>query len=147
MNYDRIAQIVIVNSAVESLLDNPNWNEDQKAYIETLAAQVERECPGNSDCQQVAGAIRRIRHTSVRQGVKQLLNDEALFKEWDGLYGKRSRLFHGVNPKYESKPFTREEIYQLASDTVSLCSRIILNHLRQKGINLPEVATRHFGSL
>ncbi len=144
---DRIAQIVLANSAIESLLDHPNWNEDQKAYIDTLAAQVERECPGNSDYQQVAGAIRRIRHTSVRQGAKQLLNDEALFKKWDGLYKKRSRLFHGVNPKSESKPFTREEINQLASDTVRLCSRIILIHLRRKGINLPEVTTRHFASL
>ena len=112
MNNDRIAQIVLANSAVESLLDSPNWNEGQNAYIETLAAQIEREFPGNSDFQQVAGAIRRMRHTSVRQGVKQLLNDEALFKEWDGLYGKRSRLFHGVNPMSESKPFTREEINQ-----------------------------------
>ena len=147
MNDDRIAQIVLAISAVESLLENPNWSEDQKAYIDTLAAQVEREFPGNSDYQQVAKAIRRIRHTSLRQGAKQLLNDEGLFKEWDGLYSKRSRLFHGVNRKSESKPFTREEINQLASDTISLCSRIILIHLKRKGINLPEVATRHFGSL
>lgn len=144
---DSIAQIVLANSAVESLVDYPGWSRDQKEYIDKLAVQTKREFSNNSDYQQVVDAIHRIRNTSIRQGVKQLLNDETLFEEWDDLYGKRSSLFHGVKSGSEDKPLTEEEIGRLASNTVSFCAKIILIHLKRKGIDLPEIATTHHGSL
>ncbi len=147
MSNDGIARIVLANAAVESLVNSPGWSRDQKDYIDKLAAQTEHESSKNSDFKQVAKAIHNLLSTSIRWDVKQLLNDEALFEEWKDLYGKRSRLIHGSKSKSEDNLLTEEEIGQLATNTVSFCAKIILIHLKRKGIDLPEIANTNYGSL
>ena len=141
LNTDRIGKIILAISAVESLVDDPGWSADEQQYIEDLVAQTASKCSDDIDFRQIAEAIRNIRHTSVRRGIRQCLDDDALFKEWDNLYRRRSRLVHGT------KPLDRQELSQLASDAIRICTKILLISLKRKGASLPENATTHFGSL
>jgi hypothetical protein len=66
------------------------------------------------------------------------LNLNHLRKEWDKLYGLRSGLFHGTVEMNE------QEIHQLATEAVRLCSRIILAVVERDGIKLPSVTSLHY---
>ena len=141
LNTDSIAQIVLAVSAVESLVVARRWGADKHKYINDLANRIDNEFPGDSGFQQIAKAIRNISPLSIGSGIKQFLNDDILFKEWDNLYKGRSRLVHGP------KPLDRQELGRLASEAIHLCTKIILITLKRKGASLPESTATRFGIL
>ena len=141
LNSDPIARIILAVSAVESLVVARRWGADKRKYINDLANRIDNEFPGDSGFQQIATAIRNISPLSVGKGIEQVLNDEALKNKWDSFYGRRSRLVHGP------KPLDQQELGQLASDAIHLCTKILLITLKRTGASLPEIATTHFGSL
>ena len=145
INPQVLAKIVLAFSAIEALGQDETWTPAQVDLIKKLAIEIENNADGDGERLEVAAALRRSLHRiGLRQGVKRLLcchDIGHLQKEWDRLYGLRSGLFHGTVPLKE------HEVNQLASDTVKLCSRIILALIQQDGIKLPSVASKHFGEI
>jgi hypothetical protein len=143
MSSHPLTQIVLAFSAVEALGQDETWTKAQSELIEKLAAEVEGETSGDRfERSEVADALRRSLHRiGLRQGVMRVLSRldlNHLRKEWDRLYGLRSGVFHGT------VALTEQEIDQLATDSVSLCGRIILAIVERDGIKLPTVASVHF---
>lgn len=145
INADHIAQIILAVSAVESLVESlvvaRCWGADKRKYLNELASRIENEFPGDSGFQRIANEIRNIKPLSVGSGIEQVLNDNALYKEWKSFYGRRSSLVHG------NKPLDRQELGKLANDAIHLCTKIILITLKRKGASLPESAATRFGIL
>jgi hypothetical protein len=138
-----LAKMALALSAVEELGQNQKWSEAQQALIRRLAdtAEASEDLPGPERAE-VAKSIREgLFPLSLRQGVMRLLSDlklEQLRKEWDRLYGIRSGLFHGT------ARLPVHEINQAATDTVTLCGRVILAVVAKAGTQLPSVAGPNF---
>ena len=125
INAEPRARIVLAVSAVESVADE-NWTNEQRALINKLAAGIADP--------EVKEAVKRMHRISIRQGIKRVLESnrlDHLWEEWDDLYKRRSRLFHGGGE------FTNQEIGELASNATQLCDEIIFGIIKQKGIKLP----------
>jgi hypothetical protein len=145
MMSEPLAQMVLCFSAVEELGQDVKWNETQKALIEELASAAEESSKGNAqERAEVAQAIRKgLFRLSLRQGVMRLLSHldlVHLVADWDRLYSVRSGLFHGTARLSDS------EISQAALGTITLCGRIILDTVAQKGTRIPSIAATHFGT-
>ena len=113
VNSQPLARIVLAVSAVEMIVQGQDWTDEQ-------------------------------RKSSKRQKIKRVLDDNSLdhlWGEWNDLYERRSRLFHG------DREFTNQEIQKLASDATKLCSKIILAIIQQNGAKLPSVASTNFGEI
>ncbi|MYD16560.1 MAG: hypothetical protein F4W99_05385, partial [Chloroflexi bacterium] len=98
MNPDPIAKVVLAISMVEGLAADLSWTDAQKEMIESAASWVDREYADKVEAEQVVLAIRRTRQASIRQRMRRLLDANGLselWRDWDTLYSKRSRLFHG----------------------------------------------------
>ena len=126
ISFEPLARIVLAVSAVESVAEDEEWSPEQRGLINKLAASIPN--------QEVKKAVERMHRISVRQGIKRVLESnrlDHLWKEWDALYERRSRLFHGGGE------FTKQEIGELASNATKLCDEIIFGIIKQKGIKLP----------
>jgi hypothetical protein len=143
MTADPLAQMVLAFSAVEELGQTERWSECQAALIKHLAHAAETSLEATlEERAEVARAIRTgLFPLSLRQGVMRLLSRldlDQLRNEWDRLYGIRSRIFHGTGRLSDS------EINQAATDTVTLCGRIILAIIAKEGGRIPSIATTNF---
>ena len=86
-------------SAVESVAGDENWSAEQRDLIDKLAAEIADP--------EVKEAVERMHRISIRQGIRRVLRCnrlDHLWEEWDDLYKRRSRLFHGGGE------FTNQEI-------------------------------------
>jgi len=137
-----LARLVLAISAVEALGQSENWTPDQVALIEALATQVESQNRGDNERAEVADALRRGTHRiGLRQGVLRILRTlqlEHLKKEWDRIYGERSKLVHGVGQATEA------EIAQLATDAIRLGGQVLLAICSREGVVPPSIATSNF---
>ena len=95
--------------------------------IEGAAAWLEHTGGDGEGIRQVVEAIRRTRHTSIRQKIRKLLdsNDllEDLWEDWDALYKKRSRLFHGgrrAGSEYRGDHLAESELHALGQEALKL---------------------------
>ena len=125
INSEPLARIMLAVSAVESVADE-KWTKEQHDLIKTVAAEIADP--------EVKEAVKRMHRISIRQGIKRVLESnrlDHLWEEWDDLYKRRSRLFHGGGE------FTNQEIGELASNATKLCDEIIFGIIKQKGIKLP----------
>lgn len=144
MTEDRRGQVVLTLSAIESLIRHEKWNSRQKTWIKNTASALEES--GDEEMGDVAKRLRDVLQyrTTLRQGVLTVFARnglEHLKSEWDAVYGLRSELFHG------HRSFDRAEMNELARKAVDLCITVFLAIIRNRGIELPEVATIHFNDL
>lgn len=143
MSTQPLAQMVLAFSAVEELGQNHDWSDNQRRLIDQLAVAIQASKEGTEqERSELVNSIQTgLFRLSLRQGVKRLMlrvGQRHLLKEWDRLYGIRSRIFHGT------KRVSDEEISQAAFDSVTLCIEIILGFLSKEGTLVPSVALRHF---
>ena len=152
MNADPIAKVVLAVSTIEGLATDPSWTDAQKSMIEGAAAWLEQTDRDGEETRQVVEAIRRTRHTSIRQKIRKLLgsNDllEDLWEDWDALYNKRSRLFHGGRrdgSEHRGDHLSESELHALGQEALTLCGRIVLSMAKREGIPVPSRAAVTFG--
>jgi hypothetical protein len=143
INPQPLAQVALAISVIEALGQDEEWSVNQAALIEALSAQAEASAEGQDpECLEVAQAMRRELHrVGLRQGVLRVLAKLGLGhlnKDWDRIYGLRSGLFHGTRRLPES------EIRELATETLSLCGRIVLALAETEGARLPAISFVHF---
>lgn len=151
INTDPIAKVVPAVSTVEGLATDPSWTDVQKSMIEGAAAWLEHTDGDDEEIRQVVEAIRRTRHTSIRQKIRKLLdsNDllEDLWEDWDALYKKRSRLFHGGRrdgSEHRGDHLAESELHALGQEALKLCGRIVLSMAKREGIPVPNRAAVTF---
>ena len=151
MNTDPIAKVVLSISTIEGLASDPGWTELQKGMIRNAADWLEREHGGGEATGQVIEAIRRIRQSSIRQRIRNMLAENdllLLWEDWDALYSKRSRLFHGRggdDGEQRGDHLIESELHTVAQEAVTLCGRIVLSLAKRKGVAIPSRAGVHFG--
>ena len=151
MNTDPIAKIVLAVSTVEGLATDAPWTDAQKGLIESAAAWLERTHGDGEEVDQIAKAIRRIRPESIRQRIRKMLDSNDLsdlWRDWDALYGKRSRLFHGGRKdggEQRGEHLEESELHALGQDALTLCGRIVLSMAKRERIPVPDRASVHFG--
>ena len=137
---DNLAIIVLSFAAVEALCSGPSWSEGQLRIIKELASQVEEDDPTNEG-REISEAIRRLHKTSLRQSVRRTLSCyemDDLFGEWDKIYERRSRLYHG------GEELERQKLSRLSRDAFGLCGKIVLMIANKGGGKLPSAAHTHF---
>ena len=151
MNKESIAKVVLAISTIEGLANDPPWTERQKKLIEDAAAWVERSHGELEEAAQVIKAIRQVRQESIRQRVRRLLvaNELSdLWREWDDLYARRSRLFHDrseVGDEHRGEHLEETDLHDLGQKAVNLCARIVLSIAKREGVAVPRRAASHFG--
>ena len=151
MNTDPIAKVVLSISTIEGLATDPGWTELQKEMITKTADWLERAYGGEEVTGQVIGAIRRIRQSSIRQRIRNMHaeNDlSLLWGDWDPLYSKRSRLYHGGDGNDGEQwgdHLVESELHTLAGEAMTLCGRIVLSLAKREGVAIPSQADKHFG--
>ena len=151
MNTDPITKMVLAVSTVEGLAAEPPWTDAQKELIESAAAWLERTHRDGEEVGQVAKAIRGIRRESIRQRIRKLLDSNdlsGLWRDWDALYGKRSRLFHGGRKdgsEERGDHLAKSELNALGQEALTLCGRIVLSMAKRERIPVPGRAGVHFG--
>ena len=151
MNTDPIAKVVLAISTIEGLATDPDWTELQKEMITDAADWLERAQGGEEGTGQVIEAIRRIRQSSIRQRIRTMLdaNDLSLvWEDWDALYSKRSRLFHGHgghDGEQRGDHLMESELHAVAQEAMTLCGRMVLSLAKRNGVAIPSRAGVHFG--
>ena len=142
INESPIAKVVLAISSIEALaVQGEGWTASQREVIGGAAEWVHREFGDCSAAQEVTVAIQRVRQYSLRQQAKQLLTEHDLltsWADWDKVYGRRSRLFHGGANR-------EGDVVELAGDAMTVCGRIVLSIAKQQGAVLPTAAQVHFG--
>ena len=144
MNADPIAKVVLAISTVEGLATHPSWTDPQKALIESTAEWLQRMHGHGEETGQIVEAIRKIRNRSIRQRVRKMLasNDlPDLRQDWDDLYSKRSRLYHGqesADSDRRADHLTESELHALGQEAMKLCARIVLSMAIRQGIPVPQ---------
>ncbi len=71
-----------------------------------------------------------------------------LWLDWEDLYSRRSRLFHGGSSDgrgHRGDHLEESELHALGEEALTLCGRIVLSMARQEGISVPDRAGVHFG--
>ena len=150
MSEDRIAKMVLAVSAIEGLAAGQPWTDAQRRLLDEACNWLEQAHGGAEGAQPVIDAIRRVYNGSIRQRVRNFLaeNDlSMLWEQWDGLYERRSRLFHGRSGptgEHLGDDLDRAELNALGRDAVSLCARIVLSVAKREGISVPGRAAAHF---
>ena len=151
MNTDPIAKVVLSISTIEGLATDPPWTGQQQQLIDSSVAWLERTHADGKDIRQVIEAIRRIRRNSIRQRIRNLLASNELsgmWRDWDDLYSKRSRLFHGgetEGSEHRGNHLVESEVHALGQEAINLCARIVLSIAKREGIAVPGPAKVHFG--
>ena len=131
---DRHAQIVLAFSAVEAAAQGNPWTEVQREFITQQADDIETNFPDSEEHAEIAEAIRRLHHHSLRQSVIRLLRNNNLYhlkRQWDDIYGRRSAVIHG------ERGLSKQELDSLANDAIKLCRKIMLGLIRKEGIQVP----------
>ena len=134
ITFQPLARLVLAISAVESRVEDRKWSGEQRDLIDKLATEIPDP--------EVKEAVEHLHRISIRQGIKRVLKDNSidhLWKEWDALYKRRSRLFHGDGNRWGDG-----EIVKLSSDAIQLCRKIIFATIKRDGIPLPFVACVNF---
>lgn len=151
MNTDPIAKVVLAISTIEGLATDPPWTDEQQKLIQSAAAWLKRTHGAMEETGQVIEAISRVRKESIRQRIKMSLaaNElSGLWRDWENLYSKRSRLFHGgtkAGGEHRGDHLTDSEVHALGQEAVNLCSKIVLSMAKREGISVPDRANVHFG--
>ncbi len=151
MNTDPIGKVVLAISAIEGLATDPPWTDEQQNLIESSAAWLEQAHGCGEETKQVIDAILQVRKESIRQRIKKSLAANELsgvWEDWETLYSKRSRLFHGrtnAESEHRGDYLEQSELHGLAQKAINLCSRIVLSMAKQEGISVPDRAKVHFG--
>ncbi len=71
-----------------------------------------------------------------------------VWRDWETLYSKRSRLFHGrtrAENELRGDYLEESELHGLGQEAIKLCSRIVLSMAKREGISVPDRAKVHFG--
>ena len=131
INQSPLAKVVLTISSIEALSDkNKSWTPSQRKIVDRAAAWVHTEFTESEAVREVTDAIQRMHHHSLRQQAKRLLEQYNLltwWADWEDVYGRRSRLFHGgANREHE-------EAVALASDAMKVCARIVLSIAKRQG--------------
>ena len=151
INEDSIAKVVLAVSTVEGLANDPSWTDGQRELIESAAVWLERAHSDGEEARQVITAIRQVRKVSIRQRIRRLLaaNDlSSVWPDWDKLYARRSRLFHGqtgVGGEQRGSHLEESDLHGLGQKAIKLCARIVLSMAKREGIAVPDRARVHFG--
>ena len=151
MSTDPIAKVVLAVSTIEGLATDPSWTDVQKELIENAAAWIERTHRDGEETEQVVEAIRRTRQSSIRQQIRKMLASNGLavlWQDWEALYSKRSRLFHGGRrdgSEHRGDHLAESELCALGQEALTLCGRIVLSMAKREGIAVPGGAGVHFG--
>lgn len=151
LSTDPIAKVVLAISTIEGLATDPSWTDVQKKLIKSAAAWLERTHRGWEETEQIVEAILRIRHSSIRQRIRKMLesNDlSVLWHDWEALYSKRSRLFHGGGrdgSEHRGDHLVESELRTLGQEALTLCGRIVLSMAKRGGIAIPGRGGVHFG--
>ena len=153
-NNDSIAKIVLAVSSVEGVAAGARWGTKHRKLIESTA-QLLADADDSEEARDVVEAIKKLasaRRKSHMQSVKHLLSQIGLcckWNEWQELYDKRSRLFHGDSTAGEDERLdsyvTEPELHQLGENAVRLCGLIVLTTAKREGISVPDCASVHFG--
>ena len=148
---DPIAKVVLAVSTIEGLATDPSWTDVQKKLIESAAAWLDRTHGDGEETGQVVEAILRTRHSSIRQRIRKMLTSNGLsvlWRDWEVLYSKRSRLFHGGKKdggEDRGDHLEESELHALGQEALKLCGRIVLSMAKREGIAVPGRAGVHFG--
>ena len=151
INTDPIAKVVLAVSTIEGLATDPSWTPAQKRLIDDAVAWLERTHGDGEETRQVVEAIERTRHTSIRQRIRKMLASNGLsclWQDWEALYSKRSRLFHGGRRdgrEHRGDHLAKSELHALGHEALTLCGRIVLSMAKREGIPVPDRASVHFG--
>ncbi len=151
INTDPIAKVVLSISTIEGLATDPDWTEMQKGMITSAANWLERKHGAEEEAQQVIEAIQKIRQISIRQRIRNMLDNNDLshlWEDWDALYSKRSRLYHGRggnDGEQRGDHLAESELHNLAQGATTLCGRIVLSLAKQNGVAIPSQADKRFG--
>ena len=146
-----IAKVVLAVSTIEGLATDPSWTDVQKKLIESAAAWLDRTHGGGEETGQVVEAILRTRHSSIRQRIRKMLTSNGLsvlWRDWEALYSKRSRLFHGGRrdgSEHRGDHLEESELHALGQEALTLRGRIVLSMAKREGIAVPGRAGVHFG--
>ena len=139
MSADPIAKVVLAISTIEGLATDPPWTDVQKRLIESAAAWLERTHGDGEETGQVVEAIQRTRHSSIRQRIRKMLASNGLsvlWQDWEALYSKRSRLFHGGRrdgSEHRGDHLEESELHALGQEALTLCGRIVLSMAKRGG--------------
>ena len=150
INSDPIAKMVLAISTVENLAIDPPWTDFQQKLIECSAAWLKRTHGNGEETSQVIEAILQIRKESIRKRIRKLLSVNELsdmWQDWDKLYSKRSRLFHGRTKngsEHLGNHLEETEVHVLGQEAIKLCARIVLTMAKREGISVPDRAKVHF---
>lgn len=151
MNTDPIAKMALAISTIEGLATDPPWTDEQQHLIESSAAWLKRTHGNGEEINQVIEAILRVRKESIRQRIRKLLilNElSGMWQDWDRLYSKRSRLFHGGTKdgsEHRGNHLDESEVHALGQEAINLCTRIVLSMAKREEISVPDHAKVHFG--
>ena len=151
MNEDPIAKLVLTVSTVEGLATDAPWTNSQRELIESAAEWLGRIHGDGGETMHVIDAILQVRRESIRQRVRRLLaaNDlSVVWRDWEILYSKRSRLFHGrtkEGSEHRGDYLEETELHGLGQDAFKLGARIVLSIAKREGISVPGHAKLHFG--
>ena len=151
INDDPIAKLVLTVSTVEGLAIDPPWTEGQRALIEGAATWLGQVHGNGEETRHVIDAIRQVRGESIRQRVRKLFEANDLsgkWKDWEELYLKRSRLFHGrteIRSEHRGDYLDESKLNALGQEAIKLGARIVLSIAKREGIPVPGRAKVHFG--
>ena len=151
MNTDPISKVVLAVSTIEGLATDPPWTDEQQRLIKSSAAWLEQAHGCGEETRQVIDAILQVRVESIRQRIRKLLAANELsgvWQDWETLYSKRSRLFHGrtkEGSEHLGDYLEKSELHGLGQEAINLCSRIVLLMAKREGISVPDRAKAHFG--
>ena len=151
VNKDPIAKVVLAVSTIEGLATGPPWTDEQRKLIDSTAAGLQQIHGDGEEVTQVREAIRRIRKESIRQRIRKLLqaNDlSSVWHDWDGLYARRSDLFHDrgeTEREHRGRHLEESTLHALGQEAIKLSARIVLSIAKREGIPVPSPAKVHFG--
>ena len=140
---DPIAKLVLAVSTIEGLATDPPWTDGQQELIEDAAVWIERAHGDREEAKQVIEAIRQVRNGSIRQRIRKLLeaNDlSSVWLDWETLYKRRSRLFHGrakAGSEHRGNHLEQSELHGLGQEAINLCARIVLSMAKREGSRFP----------
>ena len=151
INEEPTAKLVLAVSTVEGLATDPPWTDEQQQLIESAAAWLEGAHGDREETVQVVNAIRQVRRESIRQRIKKFLDANDLsnvWQDWDGLYNRRSRLFHGrseAGSEHRGSHLEESALQKLGQEAIKLSARIVLSMAKREGIAVPDRAKVQFG--
>ena len=131
INESNTAKVVLAISAIEAMaagIDDEGWTKSQREMIRQAISWMREKFGYRDDASEVADAIQRVHHYSLRQQARRLLKEHdllALRDEWEDVYDRRSKLFHGG-----ARDEDDEKVIRLAGDAIVTCRRIVLSIAR-----------------